>query len=70
MRRAPVLVLLCASGCFQPSYPDGLACGENNFCPAGQQCGSDGHCHGTGQRALRPCSVCHAQGAIWKWKCL
>ena len=29
-----------------------------------------GHCHGTGQRALRPCSVCHAQGAIWKWKCL
>lgn len=39
-------VALLASGCFSPSYPDGLVCGAGpQPCPPGQTCGGDGRCH-------------------------
>lgn len=38
-----VFLTLWAS-CFDPTYPVGLACGSDGWCPSGQWCQSDGSC--------------------------
>src|SRR5687768_9854029 len=44
MRAAAVLLAL--GGCYNPSPPSGVACGDENVCPAGQKC-IGGFCGGT-----------------------
>ncbi len=33
-----VATLLCAGGCFSPTYPVELECGPDGYCPPGQTC--------------------------------
>ncbi len=40
-------IVALAAGCYSPSPPTGVPCGENNACPSGQQCVA-GFCGGTG----------------------
>jgi cysteine-rich repeat protein len=38
------LLLFAATGCFGPSYPEGLPCSERETCPPGLRCDVDGIC--------------------------
>lgn len=40
-----VLAALIMSGCYNPSFQDGIACGPGNSCPGGTTCGGDNVCH-------------------------
>ncbi|HTM19077.1 MAG TPA: hypothetical protein VL172_01165 [Kofleriaceae bacterium] len=43
--RLVVVAALALAGCFNPSYPDGVACDPTGWCPPGQLCGPDNRCH-------------------------
>jgi hypothetical protein len=42
------LIALLLGGCYNPSFPDGIACGPGNSCPGGTSCGGDNVCHRAG----------------------
>jgi hypothetical protein len=46
MRRVPIALplLLALFGCFNPSYPEGLQCDEDGWCPPGQVCNLAHYC--------------------------
>ena len=47
--RAFVAVTLLAAGCFTPDLGQGqVLCGDNNFCPTGYSCATDGRCYTDG----------------------
>lgn len=41
---ASLLATAALGGCFNPTYPVDLACGEDNWCPPGQICNLAGIC--------------------------
>jgi len=52
--RLALLVLAGAfalPGCFDPSYPVGLPCGPDRFCPSGQTCNGNDICISTNGRS-------------------
>jgi hypothetical protein len=45
MLRLAALAALAVAGCFDPTYPEGVTCDPTGWCPPGQLCGTDNHCH-------------------------
>lgn len=45
MKRSLLIVALIATGCYDPTFQNGIACDPSGACPSGQICGSDNKCH-------------------------
>jgi hypothetical protein len=48
MVQRPLILLVAGAAliaCYDPSFKEGIACGRDGACPAGQRCGDDVRCH-------------------------